>query len=303
MTTPYLAIKVDVDTNRGTRDGTLALATILARHSVPATFLFSLGPDNTGKAIRRIFRPGFLKKVLRTKVSSNYGWRTLLSGTLLPAPNIGERNADTMRKVKEMGFEVGIHAYDHFRWQDYIHTMSEEEVAQEFNKAQDAFARIFGEVAHTCGAPGWQTNAKAFEVYDQNDLLYVSDCRGISPFFPRSDRQTFRTLQIPTTMPTLDELLGRSGFSEKNINQYYIDNLHSEFRNVHTIHAELEGMQKAKLFEDFLVKATQAGVKFFGLEDWARQLRSRPETIPFCKVVEGSIPGRSGTVASQGPFV
>ena len=84
---PQFVIKVDVDTDRGTREGVPALVAILKRHSVPATFLFSLGPDNTGKAIRRVFRPGFLKKVSRTRVTKLYGWRTLLSGTLLPARN------------------------------------------------------------------------------------------------------------------------------------------------------------------------------------------------------------------------
>ena len=83
---PQLVIKVDVDTDRGTREGVPALVTVLQRRSVPATFLLSLGPDNTGKAIRRIFRPGFLKKVSRTRVTKLYGWRTLFSGTLLPAP-------------------------------------------------------------------------------------------------------------------------------------------------------------------------------------------------------------------------
>ena len=41
--------------------------------NIPATFLFSLGPDNPGRAIKRIFRPGFLKKVSRTSVVSVYG--------------------------------------------------------------------------------------------------------------------------------------------------------------------------------------------------------------------------------------
>ena len=45
-----LAIKIDVDTYRGTRDGVPALAKLLKKRAVPATFLFSFGPDNTGKA-------------------------------------------------------------------------------------------------------------------------------------------------------------------------------------------------------------------------------------------------------------
>ena len=74
-----LAIKVDVDTDRGTRIGVANLLQLFADLNISATFLFSLGPDNTGKAIKRIFRPGFLKKVSRTSVVSTYGIKTLLN--------------------------------------------------------------------------------------------------------------------------------------------------------------------------------------------------------------------------------
>src|SRR5580698_5059266 len=87
-----IAIKIDVDTDRGTRIGIPNLLKLFSDLNIPATFLFSLGPDNTGRAIKRIFRPGFLKKVSRSSVVSMYGIRTLLNGTLLPAPHIGKRN-------------------------------------------------------------------------------------------------------------------------------------------------------------------------------------------------------------------
>src|SRR5690606_14127004 len=113
-----LAIKIDVDTDRGTREGVPALKAALARRGIPACFLFSLGPDNTGRAIRRIFRPGFFSKVSRTSVVSVYGIRTLMNGVLLPGPDIARRNAAVMRSVADAGFETGIHCWDHVFWQD-----------------------------------------------------------------------------------------------------------------------------------------------------------------------------------------
>ena len=99
MGAPQLAIKIDVDTDRGTREGVPALAALLTRHQVPATFLFSLGPDNTGRAIRRIFRPGFFSKVSRTSVVSTYGLRTLMNGVVLPGPHIARKNRNVMKLV------------------------------------------------------------------------------------------------------------------------------------------------------------------------------------------------------------
>ncbi|HXL83480.1 MAG TPA: 4-deoxy-4-formamido-L-arabinose-phosphoundecaprenol deformylase, partial [Casimicrobiaceae bacterium] len=54
-----LALKIDVDTLRGTREGVPTLVELLRRHKAGATFLFSVGPDHTGRAIKRVFRPGF----------------------------------------------------------------------------------------------------------------------------------------------------------------------------------------------------------------------------------------------------
>ena len=86
-----IALKIDVDTDRGTLEGVPRLVSLFERLNVRATFLFSLGPDHTGRAIRRLFRPGFLSKVSRTSVLEHYGLRTLLYGTLLPGPDIGRR--------------------------------------------------------------------------------------------------------------------------------------------------------------------------------------------------------------------
>src|SRR6266487_2248135 len=99
-----LALKVDVDTDRGTREGVPNLVADCREVNAPACFLFSLGPDQTGRAITRVLRPGFFKKVSRTSVVQIYGVRTLLNGTLLPAPHIGRRNAGVMRAVRDARF-------------------------------------------------------------------------------------------------------------------------------------------------------------------------------------------------------
>ncbi|KAA8109758.1 4-deoxy-4-formamido-L-arabinose-phosphoundecaprenol deformylase, partial [Salmonella enterica subsp. enterica serovar Lubbock] len=94
-----IVLKIDVDTLRGTREGVPNLARMLREHEAGATFLFSLGPDHTGWALRRAFRPGFLKKVSRTSVVEHYGFRTLMYGVLLPGPDIGRKAAAEMRAI------------------------------------------------------------------------------------------------------------------------------------------------------------------------------------------------------------
>ena len=294
-----LALKVDVDTDRGTREGVPNLVADCQEFDVPACFLFSLGPDHTGRAITRVFRPGFFKKVSRTSVVKLYGVRTLLNGTLLPAPHIGRRHATTIRLVRDLGYEVGIHCYNHYRWQDYVQKMSLNAVREEFMAARTEFLRVFGAEAHTAGAAGWQSNARSREVYDEAALLYSSDTRGSSPFFPRIEGRVFKTLEIPSTLPTFDELIGRPEYPESRIVDHYLSLLREDRPNVFTLHAEIEGMGHRSLFRALLKACSERGVQFIRLDDLARDLLANRAAIPVCDQKMAEIDGRSGTVAVQ----
>ena len=294
-----LAVKIDVDTDRGTREGLPALVQDCREFGVPACFLFSLGPDQTGRAITRIFRPGFFSKVSRTSVVKVYGLRTLLNGTLLPAPHIGRRHAALLRGVKQAGFETGIHCNNHYFWQDHVLGLSPEEVSAEFALALGEYQRIFGAPAHTAGAPGWQSNATTRHVYDQAGFLYASDTRGTTPFFPIFPDYRTTTLEIPTTLPTLDELLGRPEYPEQAIVPHYLSLLRDTELNVLTIHAELEGMACRPFFRSLLAACRDAGVEFVSMERIARYLLEQPAVIPRLKQELRGIDGRSGLVATQ----
>jgi undecaprenyl phosphate-alpha-L-ara4FN deformylase len=294
-----LALKIDVDTDRGTREGVPTLAADCREFGAPACFLFSLGPDQTGRAITRIFRPGFFQKVSRTSVVALYGVRTLLNGTLLPAPHIGRRNAGVMQAVRDGGFEVGIHSYNHYHWQDHLPKMSLEAIRAEFGAARAEFTRIFGRAAHTAGAAGWQSNARSREVYDEAELLYASDTRGTEPFFPRIDGRVFKTLEIPSTLPTLDELLGRPEFPDAKIVPHYLSLLQPARPNVFTLHAEIEGMGRRAIFRELLQAWQKAGVEFIRLDDLAKVLLADRDSIPVRDQVMAPIDGRSGVVATQ----
>ena len=299
MPETILAIKVDVDTDRGTRIGVPNLLSLFDEFDVKATFLFSLGPDNTGRAIKRIFRPGFFSKVKRTSVVGVYGIRTLLNGVLLPGPHVGRRNEAIMRQVRDKGHEPGIHCYDHIRWQDSLRKMTGPEVREEFGKARKEFERIFGESARTAGAAGWQANGLSLGVYDEAGLLYASDARGTHPFIPRAGGQTFKTVQIPTTLPTLDELLGRPEYPEERLVDHYFLLLKPSLPNVLTIHAELEGMKYLALFRQFLERARSSDLRIVLLRDLAALILKDPASIPSCDLIPGMVDGRSGTLAVQ----
>jgi undecaprenyl phosphate-alpha-L-ara4FN deformylase len=295
-----LALKIDVDTYRGTREGVPRLVEALQKYGAGATFLFSLGPDNTGRAIKRVFRPGFMRKVSRTSVLEHYGLMTLMYGTVIPAPDIGKRCAAILRNVRDAGFEVGIHTWDHVKWQDTAGTADAPWTAAEMQLACDRYAEIFGERAHVHGAAGWQMNRHAYRLTQQLGFDYCSDTRGAHPFIPIYNAEIIACPQLPTTLPTLDELLGIDGLTVDNVAdrilQLSVDP--PPTGHVYTLHAELEGMKLMPVFERLLDGWRAAGHELVSLKDYYSALDFK--TLPRHNVTTGEIAGRSGTLALQG---
>ncbi|MCM2358345.1 MAG: polysaccharide deacetylase family protein [Geobacteraceae bacterium] len=297
MDQPIIALKIDVDTYIGTRDGVPRLLEILGRFGIRATFYFSMGPDNSGKALRRIFtRKGFLRKMLRTRAHSACGLKTLLYGTLLPPPQIAASFPEILRRTEAMGHEVGLHCWDHVKWHDLLPWLPKPMTALELGRASALFQDILGRRTRATAAPGWTVSPDSLEIQDAMQLDYCSDSRGIRPFFPVMEGRRFRTLQIPTTWPTADELLGENGITAETINDHYLTLVRPGL-NVHTIHAEMEGRSLATSFADLLERLLARGARFLTLAAAAQEYGRNAADAPLAM---GELPGRAGRVALQG---
>lgn len=295
-----LALKVDVDTLHGTLEGVPRLVEVLAARRLRATFLFSVGPDRTGVALRRIFRPGFLAKVGRTSVTSHYGLRTLLYGTLLPAPDIGRRAVAPMRAARDAGHEVGVHCWDHVEWQDRVTQRAAFWAGEQMRLAHARFAEVFGTTPRVHGAAGWQMSDAAYRLEAELGFTHASDGRGREPFVPVVDGVEVAVPQMPGTLPTLDELIGTDGLDEHNVHAH-LAALTAAARGrdqVFTLHAELEGGKLRDAFERMLDAWLAQGWSIGALDAMAAGLDV--SRLPRCRVATGSVPGRSGTLAVQG---
>lgn len=293
-----IALKIDVDTYRGTLEGVPRLAAALERAGAQATFLFSLGPDHTGRAIKRVFRRGFLGKVRRTSVVSHYGIRTLLYGVLLPGPHIGRRCAGVMREVAQRGFEVGIHTYDHIKWQDGVARADRAWTSRQLDLAREEFVRVFAREPETHGAAGWQVNRHVPELEAAMGLRYASDTRGTGPFLPVVDGKEVGVMQLPTTLPTLDELIGREDLGAEDPVDRLLSLTEGAGDQVFTLHAELEGGAYLAGFERLLREWPSRGHRLTDLATYAASLDHK--RLPRCRIEAGTVAGRAGMLAVQG---
>lgn len=301
-----IVLKVDVDTLRGTRIGVPHLARLFERTQANATFLFSLGPDHTGWALRRVFRPGFLSKVARTSVLQHYGLVTLLYGTLLPGPDIGKRCAQELRAIARAGFECGIHCWDHVYWQDNVRTRDKKWTQSQMQNAYQRFVHIFEEAPKTHGAAGWQMNPYAFQQIDEWAMHYASDGRGTHPYRLMIEGKALQHIQIPTTLPTFDELIGRDNMDSNDVVAYLLAQTKNHQRDeVFTLHAELEGQALSSAFEKLLNGWREQGHQLISMADYYAYLQQTPPPLVINPhpLNWGSIPGRSGELILQNPVL
>lgn len=290
------------------------LVRLLGQYRANATFLLSLGPDHTGWALRRAFRPGFFQKVSRTSVVEHYGLKTLMYGVLLPAPDIGKDCAARMRAVKDAGFECGIHTWDHVVWQDNVRRRDAAWTVNLMQQAFDRFVDIFGQAPHTHGAAGWQMNDYAFAQLDAFGMAYASDGRAMltddgtladpssGPHRLTISGNVLSCIQLPTTLPTLDELLGRTVngivIDQSNIAAHILRLTAMPRDHVFTLHAELEGQKLAPIFEQLLKGWQTQGYDFGSMADHYQKVKN--DLLPSYPVRWAELPGRSGELIVEG---
>lgn len=285
-----VGLRIEVCTYRGTRLGVPRLMALLKQFRASATFLFNLGPDHTGRA------PGSLPRVPKLRC---YGVSTLLSGTLLPAPDIGARCRDLMRSVRAEGYEAGILALDRARWMKRIGRAGEQWTMDEMRRARACYEDIFGVPALTHGAPGWRMNRFAYRYTQRLGFRHCSDTRGEGPFIPVVNAEIVACPQLPTTLPALDELLA-AGLNPDEAVRRLLELSRKPPRegHVHTLRAEVEGTLFEPALRALLEGWAAMGQQPVSLRDYAAGLDLAH--LPRRVIVEQPVAGLAWAAAAGG---
>jgi len=205
-----------------------------------------------------------------------------------------------LNQIKEARHEVGLHGWlhgwDHVGWHDGLARMALDDVRESLSRALWLFEQSLGSRPLFSGAPGWQVTPSSLQIQDEYGFAFASDCRGQKPFYPRVAGMVLKTLQIPTTLPTSDELLGVDGMNEHALADYYLRSLREDCVNLLGLHAEIEGIRYAGWLRTFLTASLRRGAEFLLLSEIAQHqcTMAAPD-----EVLHREIPGRAGTVACQ----
>lgn len=292
-----LALKIDAATFRGSLVGVPRLVEALRNADAQASFFFNLGPDHSGRQL------GTLMTASRRGVStlSRYGLATLLYGTLLPGPDIGRRCADILRGVRDAGFDAGVMGWDGAVWQRSAETAAPGWTERQMQRAIARYDKIFGEAPISHGAAGWQMNPHALRLTQRLGFGFASDTRGTHPYIPVWNAEVVLCPQLPTTLPTLDELLDRDGCSVDTVHERLLA-LTAEAPptgHVFTLRAELEGQRLLPAFVKLLEGWKAQGYELVSLSGLLESIDA--SRLPRHEVVRGTVAGRAGSLMLQGP--
>jgi undecaprenyl phosphate-alpha-L-ara4FN deformylase len=290
-----VGLRIDVDTFRGTQEGVPNLLELLAEHQIRGTFFFSVGPDNMGRHLWRLLRPEFFCKMWRTKATQLYGWDILLRGTLWQGPLIAQKLGHILKAAAGKGHELGLHAWDHYRWQVHIEKMPEEEIYRDLLQGSEVICDLTGNPPVCSAAPGWRITDPALLAKTKLPFRYNSDCRGSSIFYPIVNGTPLSQPQIPTTLPTYDEVLGRDGVTQGNYNQFLTALMKPGSLNIMTIHAEVEGRFCLSQFREFLQQVRIRGGQWLPLGD----LLPPADRITEAAIERQKVKGREGWISIQ----
>lgn len=292
-----LAIKVDVDTYRGTREGLPRLLQLFNELGIRATFFLTHGPDNSGRAILKLLQRDFLAKMIRTRALRLYGLRTAFSGTLLPAPLLSRRCRQIFQDVAHSGHEVGVHGWDHRGWQDRVRDWSRDQIRTQIDLAFASHEEIFGSPPRAFAAPAWTLTELAMRELEQRNLLYTSSTRFGPPFLPRTPGCVLSTPEIPST-----EICPEEAQTTRRSTLFPDLARRGDSVVVYPAHAEVEGGLLFEAFRDWLTRTLEdQTTRCLRLSELNEELGAQEARLPERDINLVQLAGRPSPVATGYP--
>jgi len=290
-----LALKIDVATLAGLREGVPALLALLDRHAARATFYFAFGPDHSGRVGARALPPGEAGGLRERR-----GPGAWLAGTLGPGPDLGRRGAAAMRGVRDAGHETGLIAWDPLRWRRRVARADAAWTEAAMQQGVDAYAAVFGETPRTHAAAGWQTNVHALRMTQRLGFAFCSDGRGRCAHLPVGNAELIRCPQFPTTLPTLDECLALPGATAYTLASRLLQATHDLLQPtpVFGVAADLEARLLPRVLDQLLTGWRAQGYDLVPLGALCAAVE--PLALPRCETALAPIPGRRHAVLQQG---
>ena len=242
-----IGLRICVNTLNGAVNGVPRLLELFKQHEVSASFFFALGEDRSGRLIRKHpLQPWRGRGHLLSRIEAS-----------LRSPSaMAEHVQEIMQAVDEAGHEVGILSFDPVTWVDKAAFADLDWTRRQLTLAVESFDRVLGRPPEFHAAAGWQINPSLLALEQEFGFEYSSDVRGKTLFLPQLQQVESSCLQIPTTLPTILELLAADGaVTAENVHEFlYAESQYIlPYGHVFSLDTEIEGIDYLVQLEKLMV--------------------------------------------------
>jgi peptidoglycan/xylan/chitin deacetylase (PgdA/CDA1 family) len=283
-----IALRIEVTSWRGLREGVPNLMRLFSQYQVPATFFFPFGHDLAGRDPLRAWSQ-----------RRQAGLRALAYGVLMPAPAFDEESRRMADLAKRNGHEIGVIGYSPGRWARHLAHAGSDWVAAQLELLRLACEQQPFDTSPPLAVMDWQTHPDLVAACRAQAFRYTSMCRGKLPFLPVLQGRRSGVPEIPTTLPTLPEILRQPGVDPDNVHEYlYAESRHLQpAGHVYTLSADREGIEALALMEKLLImwKGQDGSIRRLG--DILRDIDE--STLPHHRIGWGQVSGCARHVAMQ----
>jgi hypothetical protein len=212
---------------------------------------------------------------------------------------LGGEGKDLMAEARANGHEVGLFGLSPLYWSRRLAYADKAWTVQQCKNLWSTYLELGGLAPSALASPCWQVNPYLLGELSAECYQYSSLTRGKLPYLPVLQGERSVVPEIPTTLPTVDELLHHPGVSLDNVHEY----LYAESRHllpaghVYAASAEREGIELLGLMEKLLVmwKGQHGSVRALG--DVLKEIDLA--TLPHHLVGWGELKGCASAVAMQ----
>lgn len=296
-----LALRVEVDSLAAANHALPSLLTALQTTGAEASFFINLGPDRAARSGGPLFQVGEskLQRQLNLKQAGPKGMARLY-GLLMPAPQLHKEAKQALQSIAAAGFETGLLAWDRVSWVREIAGASEAWVEEELKAGLFAFEQLFGERAKGLALPQWRSNRAAFRLAQRLGFDYLSASRGSRPHLAVVEGEPVNLAQLPTTLPTLSELIGAEGCDEQGAVEHLLKLTQSVplTGHVFTIQLSADGGKRLPLLAQLFAAWQAQGHELSSLGKLHRF--QQRDALPWHAVQQQAWPGYQGLLTVQG---
>ncbi|MCU7958711.1 MAG: hypothetical protein KZQ58_01675 [gamma proteobacterium symbiont of Bathyaustriella thionipta] len=250
--------------------------------------------------------PGLLElfKTYDTRVSFAFAMQPFAGGFLsgLLAGRAAKERQALCLAVKEAGHELGVLGYDADEWAKSASQRDARWVEKQMRLATHVYQELTATMPLFFSAPDGQMNAETSVLEQQHGFVYASDTRGKTPFIPLSPAGESGCIQIPVSLPTIDEMLPQEAVTADNVHEHiYMESQYpSPYGHVFAFDADRHGKTMLPFLEKMLVMWRGSQREIGPLQSIYDSLKR--QSLPKCYIAWEVIAGRHTPLAVQGPL-